>query len=568
MPRPLRSFDRMIIPAPCDADWDAMIGNERVRFCEHCHLHVTNISALTRQEAMRLVSRSEGRLCVRFMKSANGSVVTKQLPQALHHISRRVSRIAAGAFTATLSLSSAAAQTRSSGDANLRARPVAAAPVESNSATECIVGGTVTDPNGAVISGASISLQNNRSGEVFVFGTSEDGAFVFAKLAPGEYTLNAEAPTFAKAQTIELALSTPSKTTLDIRLKVPEVLEEVQISSEQSEITQLAGAVVIVRPQDPFIRAVFENDLNAVVELLHTITDINASDKATDTTALAYAVENNNLDMVHVLISAGAMANGTNAKGETPLMHLSSDSSGEFVRQLIAIGADVKADDNEGRTPLMHAASHCPFALVKELIDAGASIDARDHDGNTVLMAAAGNADADIIKLLIKRGVPLDYKNDEGESAVTLALKVGGGENLQTLIAAGASLSLTQQELNGALLVGARNGDLTTVKFALERGADVNTKDDDTTALMLATENGKPDMVKALIDAGADLDAVDNQGWTAMMQANEAENVRVLLNAGANAAIKNKAGETALELAARYDQTEIVQLLKSRVAPR
>jgi hypothetical protein len=38
MPQSIRSFDRMIIPAPCDADWDSMIGNDRVRFCEHCSL--------------------------------------------------------------------------------------------------------------------------------------------------------------------------------------------------------------------------------------------------------------------------------------------------------------------------------------------------------------------------------------------------------------------------------------------------------------------------------------------------------------------------------------------------
>jgi ankyrin repeat protein len=53
-----------------------------------------------------------------------------------------------------------------------------------------------------------------------------------------------------------------------------------------------------------------------------------------------------------------------------------------------------------------------------------------------------------------------------------------------------------------------------------------------------------------------------------MMHANEAENVRVLVNAGASVAIKNHDGETALGMAIRYDQPEIVQLLKSRGAPR
>ena len=43
------------------------------------------------------------------------SVLTKQIPQKLHQIGRRFSRIAAGAFTATLSLSSAAAQSQDLG---------------------------------------------------------------------------------------------------------------------------------------------------------------------------------------------------------------------------------------------------------------------------------------------------------------------------------------------------------------------------------------------------------------------------------------------------------------------
>src|SRR6266446_718346 len=109
---PVRSVDRITIPAPCDADWDSMVGDDQVRFCEHCNLHVTDLSAMTRQQAMRLVARSQGRLCVRFIQRPDGGILTRTAPERLYRISRRVSRIAAGAFTATLSLSSAAAQTK------------------------------------------------------------------------------------------------------------------------------------------------------------------------------------------------------------------------------------------------------------------------------------------------------------------------------------------------------------------------------------------------------------------------------------------------------------------------
>src|SRR5436853_3942211 len=102
MSKPIRTLDRITIPNPCDVDWESMIGNDQVRFCEHCNLHVTDLSSMTRHEAMRLVARSRGRLCVRYIQRIDGSVLTKGGPEKLYRISRRVSRIAAGAFTATL----------------------------------------------------------------------------------------------------------------------------------------------------------------------------------------------------------------------------------------------------------------------------------------------------------------------------------------------------------------------------------------------------------------------------------------------------------------------------------
>src|SRR6185503_11632149 len=178
------------------------------------------------------------------------------------------------------------------------------------------------------------------------------------------------------------------------------------------------------------------------------------------------------------------------------------------------------------------------------------------------------NPDVSILKLLIKAGVPLDRKNDDGVSAVSIAAREGRSENFKELIDAGATVDLSQEDLNDALLLSARNCDTSTLKFLLKLGAKANTKDEDTTALMLAAEYGTPEMIKALIDKGADIDAVDDNGWTAMMHADEAENVRVLLNAGANPAIKNNDGDTALAMAIRYEQEDVVQLLKSRGAPQ
>jgi hypothetical protein len=53
-----------------------MKGDDRVRFCKLCSLHVYNLSAMTRSAAETLVAEREGRLCVQFYRRADGTVLT------------------------------------------------------------------------------------------------------------------------------------------------------------------------------------------------------------------------------------------------------------------------------------------------------------------------------------------------------------------------------------------------------------------------------------------------------------------------------------------------------------
>ena len=40
-------LNNVTIHSPCTADWNSMIGNDQVRFCEHCSLEVHNLSLMT-----------------------------------------------------------------------------------------------------------------------------------------------------------------------------------------------------------------------------------------------------------------------------------------------------------------------------------------------------------------------------------------------------------------------------------------------------------------------------------------------------------------------------------------
>ena len=70
-----------------------MIGGERVRFCGQCQLNVYNLSAMSKHDAESLIARTEGRLCVRFYRRKDGSIITQDCPVGLRALKRRASRI-------------------------------------------------------------------------------------------------------------------------------------------------------------------------------------------------------------------------------------------------------------------------------------------------------------------------------------------------------------------------------------------------------------------------------------------------------------------------------------------
>ena len=87
---PLRNVK---VASPCPADWDRMIGDERARFCGQCELNVYNLSAMSTLEAESLIARTEGRLCIRYYRRKDGSIITQDCPVGLRRLKVRAARI-------------------------------------------------------------------------------------------------------------------------------------------------------------------------------------------------------------------------------------------------------------------------------------------------------------------------------------------------------------------------------------------------------------------------------------------------------------------------------------------
>ena len=86
-------LSKVRVASPCPADWDSMIGDERVRFCGQCELNVYNLSAMTKAQAENLIAGTERRLCIKFYRRRDGSILTKDCPVGLRALKQRMSRI-------------------------------------------------------------------------------------------------------------------------------------------------------------------------------------------------------------------------------------------------------------------------------------------------------------------------------------------------------------------------------------------------------------------------------------------------------------------------------------------
>lgn len=83
MQKPNDPLNNLRIAAPCDMAWESMAGDERVRHCTLCSLNVYNFAEMTRDEIRALLLRTEGRVCGRLYRRADGTLLTSDCPTGL-----------------------------------------------------------------------------------------------------------------------------------------------------------------------------------------------------------------------------------------------------------------------------------------------------------------------------------------------------------------------------------------------------------------------------------------------------------------------------------------------------
>ncbi|HEY0385108.1 MAG TPA: carboxypeptidase-like regulatory domain-containing protein, partial [Pyrinomonadaceae bacterium] len=224
MPRQDSRLESLRVASPCPVSWESMRGNDAVRFCQQCQLNVYDISRMTRPEAEALIAETEGRICARLFRRADGTVLTKDCPVGLRAWRRRISSRTGAALTALLSLLGASAfgQTLSRDTAaetdGTRATYTRTLQRLSPQTGRATLSGTVTDPQGNIVPGAQATLINELTKHKRSVKSDAKGEFKFGLLEPGDYRLQVESEGFQDYVHEHLSLRSNEELKFDIQL--------------------------------------------------------------------------------------------------------------------------------------------------------------------------------------------------------------------------------------------------------------------------------------------------------------------------------------------------------------
>jgi Carboxypeptidase regulatory-like domain/TonB dependent receptor/TonB-dependent Receptor Plug Domain len=118
----------------------------------------------------------------------------------------------------------------------------------SQSATATL-SGTVTDPSGANIASATVTLQNSGTGGKHTTTTNDEGLFTLPLLPPGNYTLTVMQTGFATTESRDLVLNVGDQRSLQIQLKVSGVAADVNVTSDVALLNESPSVGTVVNRQ-------------------------------------------------------------------------------------------------------------------------------------------------------------------------------------------------------------------------------------------------------------------------------------------------------------------------------
>ncbi len=427
-------LDAIRIESPCSQSWDSMQGNDEVRFCDHCVKHVHDLSAIREKDVRKLIAGADGSICVRYIRRPDGPVET--LKHRLHQITRGAG-IAAGVLGASLSVSALSYGQATTPSPTESSEISVELTVKETSSSGGSISGVVTDPNGAVINFALVTIYSIDGTFYRSAPTNLEGYYEFKDIPEGKYKLKIDAGGFDSKETGEFAVSADSLDKQDIQLQVSTLQEIVEVGDRVQVNEVLMGTMTCTTTtyvsKNKLIRAVQAEDVEEVKRLIGIGKKVNVKNLDSDGNfPLHYAVEHGNVEILELLLNAGAKISVKNYEKRTPLMMIDEDASAEMVNMLLRFGAAVNAADKDKSTVLILAAGDASEEVVRVLILNGADVNAQNKKGKTALMKAADEGNLENVKALLESGADVNLRDKSGESAWDMTSDEGVRQALVT----------------------------------------------------------------------------------------------------------------------------------------
>lgn len=282
-------------------------------------------------------------------------------------------------------------------------------------------------------------------------------------------------------------------------------------------------------------------------------------------TGLIVASINGHTEVVNYLLKNGANIDYQNCAGETVLMKVVMIDYFDMVNFLIKKNANIDLVNDIGKTALMMSIYDGFTSIARLLIESGASINRQDKNGTTALIIASFEGHEDIVRLL--KNADLNLQDCDGETALYSTAYNNCKDVTKILINIGADLDI-QNTLGKTTLMHAVDQNKYEI-IELLHNANADIKDIyNRTAFDYAKT--KSDYISMILLKKDLINAQDDSGNTFFMRACSLQDERSIMflieQEGADFDIKNKYGETAIDILNNHDElSDYLQSLKEKL---
>ena len=159
--------------------------------------------------------------------------------------------------------------------------------------------GTITDEENTPLPGVTVTLTSPALMGARTFMTDSKGAYRFPALPPGEYTVKADLQGFASAARSEIRLTTTTRLTVDLVMRVTALEEEVTVVAKSPTVDVKSTETVSVTLSDEILRNIpYSQFTSSIVNMAPGVTPENMADSAYGAqsgTGIAYSMDGVNV---------------------------------------------------------------------------------------------------------------------------------------------------------------------------------------------------------------------------------------------------------------------------------